>query len=91
MPAALRLVTRHSLLTYASKHWAGWQYQVLARLIRLEAWFRRVGAAWRGDSRQAFCFQELGLLTQEMASGQESEARTRLDRVIRRLNLRVGV
>src|SRR5262249_775248 len=49
VPAALRLVTRHSLLTYAAKHWPAWQFRFLARLIRLESSMRRFFAWWRGD------------------------------------------
>ncbi len=34
VPAHLRLITRHALLTYARKHWPGWQFQMLGRIVR---------------------------------------------------------
>ncbi len=44
----LRSVTRHALLTYARKHWSAWQFQLLSRVVRLEAWWRvPPGAALR--------------------------------------------
>lgn len=40
VPEALRVITRHSLLTYAWKHWPRWQWKLLARIVLLEAWVR---------------------------------------------------
>jgi N-acetylglucosaminyl-diphospho-decaprenol L-rhamnosyltransferase len=91
VPAALRLVTRHSLLTYAAKHWPAWQFRLLARIIRAEGWLRRAGAWWRGDNRQASCFRELSGLTDALLAGDEAGARRRLEVAIERLDLRVGV
>ena len=91
VPAALRLVTRHSLLTYGAKHWARWQFRLLAHIIRTEAWTRRAWAWWRGDGSQANSFRELGALTHALLHGDESAARQRLEGAIQRLDLRVGV
>ncbi|MCI0376913.1 MAG: glycosyltransferase family 2 protein [Gemmataceae bacterium] len=91
VPAALRLVTRHSLLTYGAKHWAGWQFRLLARIIRAEAWVRRVFAWWRGDGRQAAFFRELAGLTRDMLHGDEAAARRRIDRAVEHIDVRVGV
>lgn len=91
VPAALRLVTRHSLITYAGKHWPGWQCRLLARLIRAEAFGRRAWAWWRGDARQAQYFRELGVLAGELLRDDSAAARRRLEHAIKRLNLRVGV
>lgn len=46
VPAHLRLMTRHALLTYAAKHWPAWQFRTVCRLASLEAnarawWARR--------------------------------------------------
>ncbi|MCI0742310.1 MAG: glycosyltransferase family 2 protein [Gemmataceae bacterium] len=91
VPAALRLVTRHSLLTYGAKHWAGWQFRLLARIVRAEAWVRRFLAWWRGDARQAAYFRELAGLTRDMLHGNEAAARRRIDRAVEHIDVRVGV
>ncbi len=91
VPAALRLVTRHSLLMYAAKHWPVWQFRLLARIIRAEGWARRAWARWRGDSRQANSFRELSGLAGALLAGDDAGARRRLEQAIERLDLRVGV
>jgi N-acetylglucosaminyl-diphospho-decaprenol L-rhamnosyltransferase len=91
VPAALRLVTRHSLITYAAKHWPRWQCRLLARLIRTEALARQTWAWWRGDPRQAQCCRELGALAGDLLRDDPEAARQRLEQAIRKLNLRVGV
>jgi GT2 family glycosyltransferase len=69
VPAPLRLVTRHALLTYAGRHWPGWQAAALARLVRLEAGVRRTVARLRGDAVAAACYRHLGRLTGDLRSG----------------------
>jgi N-acetylglucosaminyl-diphospho-decaprenol L-rhamnosyltransferase len=91
VPAALRLVTRHSLLTYCAKHWPGWQFRLLARLIRGESWIRRLRAWWRGDRQQLGYFRELTALTRDMIKGDTHQARQRVDHAVRRIDVRVGV
>ena len=91
VPAALRLVTRHSLLTYCAKHWPAWQFRLLARLIRGEARLRRLRAWWRGDRQQLGYFRELSALTRDMMNGAVQQARQRVDRAVRRIDVRVGV
>ena len=91
VPAALRLVTRHSLLTYCAKHWPGWQFRLLARLIRAEALLRSVRAWARGDRQQLGYFRELGALSRDMMKEDAYQARQRVDRAVRRIDVRVGV
>lgn len=90
-PAALRVVTRHSLLTYAAAHWSAFQTRWLARLIRVEAALRRFRACRRGDLREAGHYAELSALAHEFQVGDATAARTRLDRLVSRLDPRVGV
>ena len=90
-PAALRLVTRHSLLTFADKHWPRWQSRLLARLIRVEGRLRRGWSKLRRDSREAEVFNQLAALAGDFLAADHEEARRRLDRVIRRLDLRIGI
>lgn len=83
VPPALRVVTRHSLLTYGRKFWPNWQFQILARIIRLEAWARRLWARWRGRPQESELFTALGNITMELARGDENQARQRLNELTR--------
>jgi N-acetylglucosaminyl-diphospho-decaprenol L-rhamnosyltransferase len=83
VPPALRLITRHSLLTYALKHWPRWQTRALAGIIRLESRWRQLRAWWRGDSRAAQFFRELRLLAADLMAGRSACARRRLLRAAR--------
>ena len=82
VPPHLRLFTRHSLLTYARKHWPGWQFQLLAGIVRAEARLRRGWARWRGDASAAARFGELGVIAADLAHGRLRAARRRLNRVV---------
>jgi GT2 family glycosyltransferase len=83
VPAHLRVLTRHALLTYAAKHWPGWQVRVLANLVGVEAWLRRCAASWRRDGASARLFRELGTMAADFSHGQADAARRCLRRVIR--------
>jgi GT2 family glycosyltransferase len=91
VPAVLRMVTRHSLLTYAAKHWPHWQFRLLAGIVRTEALARGLWAWWRGDTSQSRTFGELGTLAAELARGERRSADTRIARAIRSIDVRVGV
>jgi GT2 family glycosyltransferase len=78
VPAPLRLMTRHALLTYARKHWPAWQSAVLGGLIRSEAAARRLFARLRGDRPAAACYAELGRLVVDVRRGWADAARARL-------------
>jgi N-acetylglucosaminyl-diphospho-decaprenol L-rhamnosyltransferase len=84
MPAYFRLLTRHALLTYASKHWPGWQCRLLAALVMLEARWRRCWAQRRGDRGGADIYNQLRKMARGMASGRTDEARRLLNAVVRR-------
>jgi GT2 family glycosyltransferase len=91
VPGVLRLVTRHSLLTYAAKHWPGWQFRVLAAIVAGEARVRRWRAWWSGDAPQAHAFAALAALARDLTRGDEEAARRRIDQAIRHIDVRVGV
>jgi len=90
-PAALRLVTRHSLLTFARKHWPAWQARVLARIVRFEGRLRSWWSVWNGDPNEAQVFRHLRDLAGEFLADQPGAARRRLEAVIAKLDVRVGV
>ncbi len=66
VPAPLRLITRHALLTYALKHWSGWQTALLGRIIRLEARVRQLISRWRGNAADAKTYAELACLVNDL-------------------------
>lgn len=82
VPAHLRLITRHALLTYAGRHWPGWRTRLLAGLVRAEGWARMLWAGLRGRRREAAIFGELAALAGDLAAGQIDAAEQRLDRVV---------
>ena len=84
VPAHLRLVTRHALLTYARKHWPNWQTHILTGIIRVEAWWRQRQAWRRGDTLRAGLFDSLGRIVGDFARGRIRAAGQRLMRVVRR-------
>jgi N-acetylglucosaminyl-diphospho-decaprenol L-rhamnosyltransferase len=84
VPAHLRLVTRHALLTYARKHWPRWQTRLLAGIIRIEAWWRQRRAWHGGDDVRAGLFDNLGRMVGDFARGRIRTAGRRLLRVVRR-------
>jgi N-acetylglucosaminyl-diphospho-decaprenol L-rhamnosyltransferase len=90
-PAALRLVTRHSLLMFARKNWPAWQVRLLTRVVGIEARIRTWFAGWRSDPTESAVFAELQRLTRDLLADDLDSARSRLERVIRGIDLRVGV
>jgi GT2 family glycosyltransferase len=84
VPPALRLVTRHALLTYALRHWPRWQVAFLAAVVWLEAALRWLGAVRRGRRAAAGVFAALAGLAYDLGRGRVAAARRRLDRVVRR-------
>lgn len=91
VPAAMRLVTRHSLMTYASKHWPRWQFRLLTRLVATEATARRWYSWWTGDGHQARLFATLGDVCRDLRQADSAEAQRRIDSALRRVDVRVGV
>jgi GT2 family glycosyltransferase len=90
VPAHLRLVTRHALLTYVAKHWPRWQVLVLAAIVGVEARLRRWWALGGGQAQAAALFGELCRIAADMAACRPRHARRRLDRVVRREEERLG-
>lgn len=79
VPAHLRVCTRHALLTYGAKHWWRWQFQMMARVVQLEAWARQHWAQQRNDAEAAEYFHVLADLTRDLADGRKADARRKLD------------
>ncbi|HYV36272.1 MAG TPA: glycosyltransferase family 2 protein [Gemmataceae bacterium] len=79
----LRLIARHSLLTYASRHWPRWQYGLLAGIVRLEACVRRWWAKQQGHDAPASVYGQLELLAGELWQGAVAAGRRRLIGVVK--------
>jgi len=84
VPAYLRLLTRHALLTYASKHWPSWQFRVLAGLVEFEARLRRQWAEHHGDDDGAELFADLRTIASNLGARRTDEAKQLLIEVVRR-------
>jgi GT2 family glycosyltransferase len=84
VPARLRFLTRLALLTYAAKHWPGWQFRFLAGVVRVEARLREWRARRLGRAAAAGLFAELRAAAADLAEGRPAAAGRRLSRVIRR-------
>lgn len=91
VPPALRMVTRHSLMLYASKHWPAWQFRLLTRIVQCEAWLRRADAWWTGDAQQARVFRTLGEICRDLRRGELATAQKRIEEAIGHIDVRVGV
>jgi N-acetylglucosaminyl-diphospho-decaprenol L-rhamnosyltransferase len=84
VPPHLRAITRHALVTYASKHWPGWQVPLLAGVMRVEALARRLLAWSYSDCESGETFAELDLILQDALRGDVESARSRLRKIVRR-------
>ena len=78
VPPPLRLITRHALLTYARRHWSGWQSRLLSGVIWAEAGVRQLWAAARGERVAARCFGHLRKLVGDVAAGRDQDAAARI-------------
>jgi GT2 family glycosyltransferase len=76
--AALRLMTRHALLTYAAKHWPRWQLRLLGGLVWAEALARQALAKTRGQHDAAGHFSRLRSLVGDLIRGRGLRARHQL-------------
>jgi N-acetylglucosaminyl-diphospho-decaprenol L-rhamnosyltransferase len=91
VPAVLRMVTRHSLMIYAAKHWPAWQFRLLTRIVQTEANLRRL-SAWRsGDGQQAKLFAALNAICRDLRKDDRASAQGRIEQAIRRIDVRIGV
>jgi N-acetylglucosaminyl-diphospho-decaprenol L-rhamnosyltransferase len=78
VPAPLRLMTRHALLTYARMHWPCWQSRTMAGVVWLEAKLRAMSAAVRGDRDSARLYRQLGSLVGDVLHGRFDDVRRRI-------------
>jgi N-acetylglucosaminyl-diphospho-decaprenol L-rhamnosyltransferase len=82
VPPRIRLMTRHSLLTYARKHWPAWQFRAMALIVWIEARVRRKREQRRGHNRRASLFRRMGQMALDLFHGKIELARRRMLRVV---------
>jgi GT2 family glycosyltransferase len=87
---ALRLITRHALLTYAHKHWPRTHQRLLARIVGWEACLRQLRARCEGDAVAARAFAVLRQVAADSMTGDSARAGRRLFRVLHRFEPRGG-
>ncbi|MFL5330426.1 MAG: glycosyltransferase family 2 protein [Gemmataceae bacterium] len=75
VPAPMRLITRHALLTYAAKHWPKWQFRLLGRVVRSEARLRGLWSRIRGRVADAEHFFRLQRLVDDLIRSRSVRAR----------------
>jgi N-acetylglucosaminyl-diphospho-decaprenol L-rhamnosyltransferase len=79
VPAPLRLMTRHALLTYGLKHWPRWQTCVLGGIIAIESLVRQLAAMWSGRPQDAYYHSQVRKLASELLGGRFGPARARIE------------
>lgn len=78
VPAPLRVMTRHALLTYAAKHWSRWQARLLSGVVLAEAFLRGTAARLRGQREAAGHYARLRRMAVDLARGRFLRARAHL-------------
>lgn len=87
----MRLITRHAFLTYARKHWSGWQFRLLARIVRTEAWLRQLWERLLGDSDKANVFAQVGAVARDLVEHEDKRAAFRLQQVVEKWETRGAI
>ena len=83
VPAYLRFLTRHALMTYAQKHWPRWQFQALTFLVRAEAEVRTMWARTQRNREEVRLFCRLGELSEHLRYDRQVAAQRCLSAVVR--------
>ncbi len=86
VPAPLRLVTRHALLTYARRHWSKWQSRLLSKIVWAEALVREKMAKRRDEPAAEECYRQLRAMVGELREGREAESQARIAYAAKYLN-----
>lgn len=83
-PTALKVVLRHSLLTYARKHWPRWQFRFLSGLAKAEALTKRCLNGLLRRGRAVSLLTELLHIISDLRQGNCRKARNRLRALTRK-------
>jgi hypothetical protein len=64
---------------------------MLAGIVKVETWGRRLAAWWRGDPQNAKAYRDLSSIVRDVVLGQSRPARRRLQDAMQRIDVRVGI
>lgn len=78
VPAPLRLMTRHALLTYGRKHWAGWQSWLLGKVVWAEALVRQIKSSIGGQFDESRFHGELRKLVGDVMNDRTKAIQARI-------------
>ena len=70
-------------MTYAQKHWPGWQFQTLALIVRAEAEVRTMWARSQRNREEVRLFCRLGELAEHLRADRPAAAQRCLSAVVR--------
>lgn len=79
VPAPLRLITRHALLTYARNYWPRWQAWLLGRIVRIEGRLRAAWASRAGNPVAAQFYRKMRKLVTHLEAGRMDDVRAMID------------
>jgi N-acetylglucosaminyl-diphospho-decaprenol L-rhamnosyltransferase len=85
VPAPLRLMTRHALLTYGVKHWPRWQAALMGGVVWLESAARQAAAWWRGRDEERHFHGQARRIVGDVLKGRLDRARERIREAAGRL------
>ena len=78
VPAALRLMTRHALLTYGTKHWPRWQAAFLGGIVWLESGLRQLASRCRSRNHESYINGQIRHIVGDVLRGRNKQARLRI-------------
>jgi hypothetical protein len=70
-------------MTYAQKHWPGWQFRALTLLVRAEAEVRAMWARSQRNREEVRLFSRLGELAEHLRADRSAAAQRCLTAVVR--------
>lgn len=78
VPAAIRLMTRHALLTYGIKHWPRWQSALLGSIIWMESGLRQLASRCRAREHETYINGQIRQIVGDVLVGRNKQARSRI-------------
>ncbi|MCE9531717.1 MAG: glycosyltransferase family 2 protein [Planctomycetes bacterium] len=76
--AALRLMTRHALLTFARKHWSSWRVRILGGIIGFESIVRQAASGWRGQTSDMEMHGQIRQMVGDVLADRDANVRARI-------------
>jgi hypothetical protein len=81
VPAALRMMTRHALMSFSLKHWSRGESWLLGGVMKIESAVRQAVAWATGRRADASFHAQTRLVIRDLLAGRPAEARRRVDAI----------